>query len=256
MPNILIIDSNPAAANAAFVEHQNATIGENYANALNACRDDLTITIVAPYDGEVLPTLDSFDGVVFTGSAVEWNTDDARAAPLAEVMRSVFAQGVPTLGSCNGMQLAASVLGGTSDASPNGREDGLAKGVRLTDEGRDHPMMQGRVDGFAAPCVHRDEVQKLPQGAVLLAGNDHSGVQAFAYEKEGVKFWGVQYHPEIDPKNLGSSMARMGWMPEDAARDLAISADDAVAADRLGIRADDMKPEVRMTELRNWLASL
>ena len=81
MPNILIVDSNPAAANAPFKETQGMTIGENYAAALAACRDDLTITIVAPYDGEDLPPLDGFDGVVFTGSSVEWNTDDARAAP-------------------------------------------------------------------------------------------------------------------------------------------------------------------------------
>lgn len=256
MPRILIIDSNPAAANAPFVEHQGMTIGQNYAAALNACQDDLNITIVAPYDGENLPALEGFDGVVFTGSSVAWNTDDARAAPLADAMRRVFDQGLPTLGSCNGMQLAASVLGGTSDASPNGREDGLAKAVTLTDAGRAHPFLLGRVDGFAVPSVHRDEVRAVPEGAVVLAGNAHSGVQAMVYEQGGVRFWGVQYHPEIDPKNLGPSMARMGWMTDEAAADLAVSAQDAEAATRLGIRPEDMSPQVRMTELRNWLASL
>ena len=256
MLNILIVDSNPAAANAPFKETQGMTIGENYAAALQTCRDDLTITIVAPYDGEELPSLKEFDGVVFTGSSVEWNTDDTRAAPLADVMRKVFAQGLPTLGSCNGMQLAASVLGGKSDASPNGREDGLAKGVRLTDAGRDHPLLKGREDGFAVPCVHRDEVTQLPEGAVLLAGNDHSGVQAFAYERDGVKFWGMQYHPELDPQNLGPSLGRMNWLSAQDAQDLEIVERDPDAAQRLGVRVSDMNPNTRMTELHNWLASL
>lgn len=254
--NILIIDSNPKAANAPFVEHQGMTLGANYARALQACRDDLSVSIVAPYDGEDVPELDRFDGVVFTGSSVAWNTDDARAEPLADVMRRVFAKGLPTFGSCNGMQLAASVLGGHSGASPNGREDGLAKEITLTAAGREHPLMRGRVDGFSVPCVHRDEVTKLPEGAVLLAGNGHSHVQAFAYERDSVCFWGVQYHPEIDPANLGPSMARMGWMSDADARDLEISAQDAEAAERLGIRPGDMTPEVRMIELRNWLSSL
>ncbi|MFC6639550.1 hypothetical protein GV827_12235 [Sulfitobacter sp. JBTF-M27] len=256
MLSILIVDSNPATENAPFIERQNMTFGENYARALAACRDDLEITIIAPYDGDHMPGLEAFDGVVFTGSSVEWNTDDPRAEPLAQAMKKVFSRGLPTLGSCNGMQLAASVLGGTSEASPNGREDGLAKGITLTAAGRGHPFLHGRQDGFAAPCVHRDEVRRLPEGAVLLAGNAHSGVQAMAYEQDGIRFWGVQYHPEIDPKHLGPSMARMGWMDDDAARDLAVSADDPEAAKRLGIRAEDMKPDVRMTELCNWLSSL
>lgn len=256
MPQILIIDSNPAAENAPFVAHQGMTIGQNYAAALNACQEGLDITIIAPYDGDPLPPLEAYDGVVFTGSSVAWNTDDARAAPLAEAMRRVFDAGLPTLGSCNGMQLAASVLGGSSEASPNGREDGLAKGITLTEAGRTHPFMAGREDGFAAPSVHRDEVRQMPDGAVLLAGNAHSGVQAMAYERDGVRFWGVQYHPEIDPANLGPSMVRMGWMEPQAARDLEVSADDPRAAERLGIRPEDMTPEVRLTELRNWLAFL
>lgn len=256
MPKILIIDSNTAAANDPFVEHQGATLGENFARALNACRDDLDLTIITPYDGDALPPLHAFDGVVFTGSSVEWNTDDARAAPLADVMRRVFAKGLPTLGACNGMQLAASVLGGRSDASPNGREDGVAKGITLSAEGAAHPFLKGREDGFAVPCVHRDEVVSLPEGAVVLASNAHSPVQAMAYERDGVRFWGTQYHPEIDPANLGRSMARLGLMDAASATDLEVSATDAGAAERLGIRAGDMTQQVRMTELRNWLASL
>ncbi len=256
MPRILIIDSNPAAQNESFVANGGTAVGENYANALRACRDDLTITIVAPYDRDPLPALADFDGVVFTGSSVEWNTDDARAKPIADVMRAVFAQGLPTLGSCNGMQLAASVLGGRSDASPNGPEDGFACDITLTEAGKSHPLLRGRVDGYGVPCVHRDDVRHLPEGAVLLAGNAHSAVQAFAYEQDGVKFWGMQYHPELDPAKLGPALGRQGKISAQDADDMAVVEQDADAARRLGLPADQMTPEVRMTELHNWLASL
>jgi len=256
MPKILIIDSNPATQNNSLVSRGGQAVGENYAQALHQCRDDLNITIVAPYDGDLLPALDEFDGVVFTGSSVEWNTDDARAEPLATVMRNVFAAGLPTLGSCNGMQLAASILGGVSGASPNGQENGLACDIQFTDAGRDHPLLKGRSDGYAVPCVHRDEVTKLPDGAVLLAGNAHSGVQAFAYEKDGINFWGMQYHPEFDPTTLGPRLGAIGKLDAQTASDMAVVDQDPAAATRLGVRPTDMDPRVRMTELHNWLASL
>lgn len=256
MLNILIVDSNPAAENAAFVANRGRAVGDNYARALHHCRDDLNITIVAPYDGDALPPLEDFDGVVFTGSSVVWNTDDARAEPIATAMRAVFAKGLPTLGSCNGMQLAASVLGGKSDASPNGPEDGLARDIQLTEAGRAHPLLQGRTDGYAVPCVHRDEVTELPEGAVLLAGNAHSGVQAFAFEQNGIKFWGMQYHPELDPTDLGPSLGRLGKIDSQEAADMGQMEHDAAAAERLGLRVSDTNPQTRMTELRNWLASL
>jgi hypothetical protein len=45
--------------------------------------------------------------------------------------------------------------------------------------------------------MHRDEVARLPSGALSLATNAHSRHQAMAYEQEGICFWGVQYHPEL-----------------------------------------------------------
>ncbi len=254
MRNILIVDSNTPELNAAS---DKPTPGETYAAALRASTTEaLSVTVVTPYADPKLPPLGPFDGAVFTGSAVEWSTDDPRAKPLADAMRAIFAAGIPTLGSCNGMQLAASVLNGSTDASPNGREDGIAREIHLTDAGRAHPMLAGRQDGYAAPCVHRDEVRRLPEGAVLLAGNGHSPVQAFAYERDGIRFWGMQYHPEFTPAFIGDLIRRIGGMSDAAAGDLQVADIDAEAAQRLGLRSDEMAAPVRLTELRNWLASL
>ncbi len=43
---------------------------------------------------------------------------------------------------------------------------------------------------------HGDHVVELPSNAILLAENDHSGIQAFRIGTT----WGVQFHPEITPE--------------------------------------------------------
>jgi GMP synthase (glutamine-hydrolysing) len=195
------------------------------------------------------------DGVIFTGSGETWATDAPEAAPQRAAMELAFGTGLPVWGSCNGLQLAAVVLGGAVGAAPNGVEIGLARDIQLTDAGRSHPAMAGRLPGFAVPCIHRDEVQRLPTGAQLLASNAHSPVQAMAYAKGGVDFWGAQYHPELTPQYIADLIRRRGRLNEFArlAPDLDRAETDAAAATRLGTTPQDMKPRARTRELANWL---
>ena len=101
-------------------------------------------------------------------------------------------------------------------------------------------------------CWHRDEVTALPPGAVVLAGNAHSGVQAMAVTGGGVDFWGCQYHPEFDTE-VAASIAERTAQPEALVRDLRAATADAAAADRVGMRAEDLERERHRTEIRNWL---
>lgn len=256
MPRILIVESNPYDVSKALAARTGATLADVYAASLTTIDGTAEIEIISPYDGDDTPDMTEFDGVVFTGSSVEWNTDDDRAAPLADVMRAAFAAGRPVIGSCNGMQLAASILGGSSAASPNGREDGMATGIELTEAGRSHPMMAGRRDGFAVPCTHRDEVVRLPEGAVRLAGNSHSEVQVFAIDRDGIDFWGMQYHPEFSPSYVGRYLGDMHRVPPQVADDLMLAERDDAAALRLSTSPADQGDAVRMLELRNWMARL
>ncbi|MEM9577276.1 MAG: type 1 glutamine amidotransferase [Pseudomonadota bacterium] len=253
---ILVVDSDTAEINARSKAAVGQTTGEGYAAALRACVPDLEVAIIAPYVGETRDDLAEFDGVAFTGSGVSWCTDEPQARPLAVVMEACFKAGLPVVGSCNGMQLAATVLGGSNRAAPKGREDGLALDIHLTEAGRSHPFMVGRVDGYAVPCVHRDEVHRLPEGAQILASNAHSDVQAFSFEQGDVRFWGVQYHPEYSLPFIAGRARTWKRVSAQMADDIERAADDAAAAKRLGVRIEDMQPEVRLSELNNWLHSL
>lgn len=225
---------------------------------LNGLAPDVQTRIAAPYEGAIpAQDLDGVDGVIFTGAGVAWCVDAPEGAAQVRAMETVFHAGLPTWGSCNGMQLAAHVLGGKCGASPKGFEVGVAQDLTLTDAGTRHAMCAGRSDGWAVPCIHRDEVQALPKGAELLVTNAHSPNQGFAYARNGVDFWGVQYHPELTVGRIADYMRGGGGLFGSRAHmipDLDAAMTDADAAARIGTTPAALKPEVRAMELLNWVA--
>ncbi len=258
MLTVLILESNtPQMVDVDRTRGQTIS-ADRYAVALKANAPDLKIRVAEPYRKPLtMVDLDGADGVVFTGSGVNWSTDAPEAAVLRAAGEMVFNTGLPTIGSCNGLQLATILLGGAVGASPKGMEMGLARNIELTAEGRLHPMMQGRRDGFCVPCVHRDEVQRLPDDAVLVAGNAHSPVQAMTYNANGVSFWGMQYHPELPTVAIADYVQNEDSLfakGADLAADLLAAGTDLSAAMRLGCTPDDLRESVRTTELANWLA--
>ncbi|NKB77268.1 MAG: hypothetical protein GKR96_09540 [Gammaproteobacteria bacterium] len=256
MKSILILEGNSANLIAEARKRVGVSPAENYANALKSQDENVTCRIVAPYETALTEDdLDDIDGVVLTGSGVPWSVDDPQAEPLRQAVARVFDGSVPVLASCNGMQLAAVILGGQIGVSPSGMEIGLALDINRTSAGKEHPLLDGRADGYAVPCVHRDEVQRLPEKAVLLAENAHSPIQAFAYECDGIDFWGMQYHPEFTAAWVADLLRAPGtiWQNTEKADALDIADSDKAAANQLGARGNDLAPEVRMTELRNWL---
>ncbi len=256
MKNILILEGNTANLIAEARARVGTSPAGMYEQALKSQEADIVCSVVAPYETALMDEhLENIDGIVLTGSGVPWSVDDTRASPLRDAVLKVFEKGIPTLASCNGMQLGAVILGGKIGVSPNGMEVGLALDIGRTKQGEKHPLLNGRADGYAVPCAHRDEVQKLPEKAVHLSGNDHSPIQAFAYESGGVNFWGMQYHPEFTTAWVADLMRAPGtiWQNSETADLLDIADSDEHAAKQLGVRGKDLSPEIRMTEIRNWL---
>lgn len=252
MTTILIIESNSPEMIAGGSKPAARFFERSFAELAPQAELRIAAPYETPFDAGVL---EGVDGVVFTGSGVAWNTSAPEAAPLRDAMEATFKAGLPVWGSCNGMQLAASILGG--EVGANGHEAALARDVHLTEAGAQHPMMAGRESGFAVPCIHRDEVTRLPEGAVLIASNAHSRVQAMAYETNGVDFWGAQYHPEMTALDVGRILRIRGMDDfEGTLDDIEAAERDPAAAARLGVRASDLEPRMRMTELANWLTHI
>ena len=209
---ILVIDGNRAATRAQQVAAGGQPSGEGYAQVLQSLAE-VSCAIVRPADSKVQfapgTGLASYDGVAITGSALNVYDGGTHIERQVELARAVFATGAPFFGSCWGLQVAVCAAGGRVRRNPRGREFGFARRIELGEAGRRHPMFRGKPAVFEAITVHRDDVEQLPDGAVVLASND-MGVQALELRHDRGTFWGVQYHPEYSYAEIAATALRYG----------------------------------------------
>ncbi len=138
-------------------------------------------------------------GIIFTGGP---NSVYDPASPHADP--AVFALGVPILGICYGCQLMAHELGGrvvpASDASA--REYGKTE----TFYDSDCALFKGLPARGVSWMSHGDYMERVPEGFSLTARSAGCPNVAIADEKR--KFYGVQFHPEVNHTENGIKMLR------------------------------------------------
>ena len=275
MPHYLVAESETPDDRAARRQHTGKSSGESYAATLSQLRPGAKITIVAPADDDARrfePTeLRDFDAVFLTGSPLHVYEDGPEVARQLAFMRSVFASGTPSFGSCAGLQLAVAAAGGTVRKMPARMEAGIARRITATAAGREHPLLAGRPPAWDAPAVHGDEVENLPENATLLASNGVTRVQAAEIRHDGGIFWGVQYHPELTPAEIAVALRRQaaelieaGLADDEAGVSLRADQLDALQHDpllrsnlwALGVDREFADEGRRRTELVNFLAHL
>jgi GMP synthase (glutamine-hydrolysing) len=271
MTRILIIDGNTEQTRARHVAVGGTVSGDGYAATLKRLKPGIECDIVHPADEEPkLPSgvaLADYAGAAITGSALNIYSLEPAVERQIELVKAVFAAGVPTFGSCWGLQVGVTAAGGTVVRNPRGREFGFGRRITLTSPGRDHPMFQGKPEVFEACTVHVDTVDSLPAGSTPLAHND-MGLQAAEIKHKHGVFWGVQYHPEYSCAEIAAMARRYGEvlirdkLVKDQAELDALAADlvtlndnpdDARLAWRFGVGASITDANVRLAELRNWL---
>jgi GMP synthase (glutamine-hydrolysing) len=210
--SILVIDGNRLEIREQQVAAGGSATGEAYARTLESLAA-VRCDIVRPADGEVrLPQaggVSAYDGVAITGSALNVYEGSAPIERQIDLARATFAAGVPFFGSCWGMQVAVAAAGGEVRANPRGREFGFGRRIELNEAGRNHPMFAGKPTVFEAITVHRDDIARLPAGAVPLASNE-MGLQALELRHGAGVFWGVQYHPEYSFAEIAACAVRYG----------------------------------------------
>ncbi|MFI4891501.1 MAG: type 1 glutamine amidotransferase [Steroidobacterales bacterium] len=270
-PRLLVIDGNVASVRARLRAALGYDTGEGYVRVLGRLDPDIAADIVCPADaGIVLPAgvaLGDYDGVTMTGSALNIYDGGAAVERQIALVQAAFSVGVPFFGSCWGLQVAVSAAGGSVHRNPRGREFGFARRIQLTEAGRDHALYGGKPAVFEAPTIHLDAIDVLPAGAVVLATND-MGLQAAAFSCQRGTFWGVQYHPEYDPVDIGAVAERYGMrLVEEKIFD-SEAALQTFAAEMRRLQADPHDPALvwkhglgigitdaatRLLEIRNWL---
>jgi GMP synthase (glutamine-hydrolysing) len=275
MPRILIFNGAPDAAQKRLAgegaRSNEALIMSSLNRHMPKSRplDYFTLNVA---DGEHLPQgmqLSDFDGVWISGSPLNvYHTDQPSVRAQLELARDIWEAGIPSFGSCWGLQLMTAALGGTVHLNPKGREIGIARQIKLTDTGSRHAMYREKGTCFDALCTHEDEVETLPSCGVLLASNAVSRVQAAAMTEGNKSFWGVQYHPEHELSLTAALITSRAerFIREGFARsreDVSRIVEDFRALDAdpgrkdlawaYGISADVLDVDQRTLEFRNWL---
>ncbi|MDP3408146.1 type 1 glutamine amidotransferase [Bosea sp. (in: a-proteobacteria)] len=270
---LLFVDGNTRAQRESHAAgYGGLQPAQAYAEEIAAIEPGIVADICLPADvGANLPDgagLQSYDGIVLTGSALHIYQIEPAVTRQIELMRAIYASGTPCFGSCWGIQMGAVAAGGTVTANPNGREVGFARKITPSEAGRNHPLLAGRPAAFDAPAIHLDTVVQPPHGTTILASNAYSQVQAAEIRHEGGVFWGVQYHPEFPLRQVASILGRMvpvlieeGFRSDEAAAETWLAELRALDADKSrqdlawahGLDAEVLDDMRRVTELRNFL---
>lgn len=206
MTRLLLMEGNVADRRARARSLGIRTSSEIYALSISAHFPDIAIDIVNAADEDwAIPegrSLGDYDGFVVSGSALHaYDTDFAVTNQIA-LLKQMGETGRPVFGSCWGLQIAAMAGGGEVRYHPKGKEVGFARKIMPTEAGRGHPMFTHKPPVFDAPCIHYDEVLRLPEGSTLLASNMHSEIQAAVIPLGKSEIWAVQYHPEYDVEQV------------------------------------------------------
>jgi GMP synthase (glutamine-hydrolysing) len=265
-PRLLVIEGNTAEGRAQQISAGGGVASAGYAKLLRGLLPGVEIDIAFAADpGAELPrgaALEGYDGAAITGSALHIYESGPQVTQQIDLVRGLLAAGTPFFGSCWGLQVLTVAAGGSVRRNPKGRELGFGRGIRLTEEGRKHPMYIGKPDVFNAPTVHLDEV------AVVLATNAVSDVQSAEIHVNGAVAWGVQYHPEYPlreiaaiVRRIGSRLIEEGFFLDD--NDIAGFAAELDALDqnpadkrlawRHGISKNVLDTRMRVSEVSNWI---
>ncbi len=172
--------------------------------------------------------LEHCDGYLISGSPASVYDDEPWISRLQEFVRRIVTAGKPVVGVCFGHQMVAQALGGRVSRSSNG----WGVGVKTAEVYETPSWLSPPLSRFSLIYSHQDQVEVLPPGAAVIAGNDHCPCAMFTV---GQNVLGIQGHPEFTVemarKLLSNREMKIGAETVKAAeKSLALPTDETVIA--------------------------
>lgn len=142
--------------------------------------------------GQYPTALDAYDAVLLTGSRADAFSDEAWVLELRRRVSDLLARKQKIIGVCFGHQLIAHCLGAKVARAPQGWALG-----RTHYTWHEPSHFSDGAEQVSLLASHQDQVLALPEGARLLASNDHCPIAAYAV---GQHVLCIQPHPEFEPE--------------------------------------------------------
>ncbi len=252
MKKVLIVEGNTKENNLELVSNNIETHTQSIHNSLNRINENLEIDEFNPSIKNNLNEshLEKYDGLIWSGGNghIYENDDDTRAQ--IEFMKICFKKVKNIFAICWGMQVAVKAAGGEVKKSINGPNIGVSLDIKLTDEGKTHPMYKDKNNTFSAPAFNFDEVVKLPPNTKYLSFNSINKFQSVSFECDKSNVWAVQYHPEFDyDKMINLTIFKKKDLFEN---ELKFENHIQLLKKEKELSSDNF----RMKELENWLGSI
>lgn len=190
---------------------------------------DVEINFVNVWSNEVdwkrpVRHMSQYDGVILGGSG-EYDFDGNRSEEdparltsyellkrLRPLFSYIFERDVPTLGICYGHQLLGAFAGARVQCDGVQRKT-CTHSLTLTTAAQDNVLFVDVPRTFSAHYGHKDSLDRIPDGAVLLAvGGDHCRFSALQYR---TNIYSTQFHPELSVADIILRVgATPGYLPE------------------------------------------
>lgn len=272
----LIIDGYPKDSRDALEQAGMKLAWVLYTDMLLQHMPDAVYDVILPCDpGVDMPTakdLANFAGIIWTGCNLTiFDTENSSVTSQISLAKDAYEVGVPSFGSCWGIQMAAFAAGGKVEPNPKGREMGIGRKIHLTTEGQNHPMFEGKPFVFEGFVSHDDIITQIPNDGILLAGNSFARVQALEVKHKNGIFWATQYHCEYDLHEMArlivareAKLVKAGlFRGHDDLMEL-VDKMEALAAEpdrkdlqwQLAIDDDILDDSIRQCEFINWLKKI
>ena len=136
-------------------------------------------------------------GVILSGSPYSVYDPEAFKVDLSQI-RGKY----PVLGICYGAQYMAQLYGGKVEPAGS-REYGRAN-LETFEAG--NALFKGFDENSQVWMSHGDTITAIPEGFRCIASTNK--VKFAAYQAEGEKLWGVQFHPEVFHSTQGMQLLR------------------------------------------------
>ena len=136
-------------------------------------------------------------GVILSGSPFSVYDQNAFSVDLSEIRGEI-----PILGICYGAQFMAYTNGGKVEPAGS-REYGRAN---LSYIDTTNPLFSGIEPGTQVWMSHGDTITAIPANFRAIASTEKVAIAA--YQAEGERLWGVQFHPEVFHTTQGAAMLK------------------------------------------------